>query len=129
MRIDLTSIFVTDQQKALAFYTNVLGFEKKTEMSAGDYSWITVVSPESKDGVQLVLEPNANPAAKAYQEAIYAQGIPATAFTVKNVEEEFERLADRGVHFTMEPTSHGWGAMAIFDDTVGNLIQIQQING
>ena len=110
MRIDLTSIFVTDQQKALAFYTNVLGFEKKTEMSAGDYSWITVVSPEAKDGVQLVLEPNANPAAKAYQEAIYAQGIPATAFTVKNVEEEFERLADRGVHFTMEPTSHGWGS-------------------
>ncbi len=126
MRIDLTSIMVDDQEKALTFYTEVLGFQKKVDLPAGDYRWISLVSPEAPDGVQLVLEPNANPAGRTYQKALYDQGVPATAFTVENIQEEYERLTSHGVRFTLEPTTEHWGSMAIFDDTVGNLIQINQ---
>ena len=129
MRIDLTSIMVSDQDKAEKFYTEVLGFQKKVDVPVGEFRWITVVSPEAPDGVQLVLEPNENPVGKAFQQGLYEQGIPATAFTVDNVQQEFERLKGLGVQFTMPPTTEEWGTMARFDDTVGNLIQIQDVTG
>jgi predicted enzyme related to lactoylglutathione lyase len=129
MRIDLTSIMVSDQDKAEKFYTEVLGFQKKVDIPVGEFRWITVVSPEAPDGVQLVLEPNENPVGKAFQQGLYEQGIPATAFTVDNVQQEFERLKGLGVQFTMPPTTEEWGTMARFDDTVGNLIQIQDVTG
>jgi predicted enzyme related to lactoylglutathione lyase len=127
MRIELTSIFVNDQDKALKFYTETLGFVKKTDITAGEYRWLTVVSPEDKDGTQLVLEPNNNPAAKAYQEAIFKQGIPAQLFFVDDIQEEYERLRKLDVKFTMEPTKVTGSTIAVLDDTCGNLVQLSQL--
>ena len=127
MKIILTSVFVNDQDKALAFYTGVLGFVKKQDVTAGEYRWLTVVSPDQPDGTELLLEPNDNPAAKTYQEAIFGQGIPAAMFEVGNVKEEYQRLKALGVIFTVEPTPvMGTIMRAVFDDTCGNLIQIIQ---
>jgi len=126
MRIKLTSIMVSDQSKALRFYTEVLGFRKKHEFPAGEYRWITVVSPEGPDDVELSIEPNANPAGKAFQEAMFAQGIPVAAFEVSDLSKEYDRLKAHGVAFTREPTRMGPVTIAIFADTCGNLIQIYQ---
>ena len=127
MRIVLTSLFVDDQEKALKFYTETLGFVKKRDIAAGEYRWLTVVSPDDQNGTELVLEPNANPAAATYQKAIFEQGIPATSFSVSDVRAEYERLQRLGVKFTMEPNQvMEHVTIAIFDDTCGNLIQIQQ---
>ncbi|SEQ90200.1 Catechol 2,3-dioxygenase [Virgibacillus subterraneus] len=126
MKIKITSVFVEDQEKALRFYTDVLGFVKKTDTPAGDFKWITVVSPEEPDSVELFLEPNDNPAAKTYQKAIYNEGIPTTSFAVDDIQQEYQRLKKRGVEFTAEPTEMGPVTFAIFDDTCGNLIQISQ---
>ena len=124
MRINLTSVFVDDQAKALAFYTDVLGFLKKTDAPAGEFRWLTVVSPEAPDGVELLLEPNDHPAAQAYQQALVADGIPATSFAVDDVRAEFDRLSAAGVTFVQPPTAMGPVTTAILDDTCGNLIQI-----
>jgi catechol 2,3-dioxygenase-like lactoylglutathione lyase family enzyme len=124
MRIVTTSVPVDDQEKALAFYTDVLGFVKKTDIPTGEHRWLTVVSPEAPDGVELLLEPNDHPAAKAYQEAIVADGLPATSFAVDDVQAEFDRLSAKGVTFTQPPTEMGPVTTAVFDDTCGNLIQI-----
>ena len=127
MKITLSSVFVDDQEKALKFYTEVLGFEKKTDMPAGEYRWLTVVSPEGSPDMELVLEPNSHPAAKAYQEAIKGDGIPATSFASADVQAEYERLVDLGVAFHTEPTEMGPVTIAVFDDTCGNLIQMHQV--
>jgi catechol 2,3-dioxygenase-like lactoylglutathione lyase family enzyme len=124
MIINVTSVFVDDQQKALDFYTNKLGFLKKTDMPAGEYRWLTVVSPDQPDGVELLLEPNAHPAAKAFQAAIVADGIPATSFAVSDINAEYKRLSEAGVDFVQPPTEMGPVTTAVFDDTCGNLIQI-----
>lgn len=126
MRITLTSIMVDDQEKALKFYTDVFGFVKKREIPAGEFRWLTVVSPEGPDDLELSLEPNANPAGKAFQEAMFAQGIPVAAFQVDDIEKEFKRLKGLGVVFTTEPTHTGPVAIAICADTCGNLIQLYQ---
>lgn len=126
MKISFCSVFVEDQAAALEFYTNVLGFQKKEDLPAGEFRWLTVVSPEAPDGAQLVLEPNANSAAKEFQAAIREQGIPATSFGVLNVQKTYEKLSDLGVRFTVEPTAAGSATIAVFDDTCGNLIQIHQ---
>jgi catechol 2,3-dioxygenase-like lactoylglutathione lyase family enzyme len=128
MRIKLTSIMVDDQDKALKFYTEVLGFRKKHEIPVGAYRWITVVSPEGPDDVELSLEPNANPAAKTFQDAMFAQHIPLAAFEVSGIEKEYARLKALGVVFTTEPTAAGPVTIAVFSDTCGNLIQIYQHN-
>jgi len=128
MKIKITSVFVNDQEKALKFYTEILGFVKKTDVSAGPYRWLTVVSPEQQDGIELLLEPNENPAAKQYQEAISQQGIPATQFYVEEIQKEYERLKGLGVAFTMEPTKVTKSTIAIFNDTCGNLIQLVQLD-
>ena len=125
MRITLTSIFVDDQAKALAFYTGVLGFEKKHEVPLGEFAWLTVVSPDAPDGIELVLEPDQHPAARPFKDALVADGIPFTAFTVDDVAAEHTRLSALGVVFTQPPTSMGPVTTAVFDDTCGNLIQIQ----
>jgi catechol 2,3-dioxygenase-like lactoylglutathione lyase family enzyme len=125
MRIRLNSIYVDDQQKAAAFYTDILGFRKSKDIPVGEFRWLTVVSPEGGDA-ELSLEPNANPAAKTYQEALFKQGIPATAFEVDDITSEYRRLSDLGVGFTSEPTAAGPVTLAIFADTCGNLIQIYQ---
>lgn len=126
MRIALNSVLVDDQDKALAFYTDVLGFRKKEDIPMGEFRWLTVVSPEAPDGTELVLEPNAHPAAATFQKALKADGIPLTAFSVTDVEAEAERLKAAGVVFTTEPTDMGGTMLAAFDDTCGNLIQIYQ---
>lgn len=126
MRIKLNSIMVDDQQKALDFYTTVLGFKKKQDIPVGEYKWLTVVSPEGPDDVELALEPNANPAGKTFQQAMFEQGIPATAFEVDDIQAEYERLRRKGVAFTKEPTPAGPVTFAVFSDTCGNLIQIYQ---
>lgn len=127
MKIILTSVFVTDQTKALKFYTEVLGFVKKQDVTMGKYRWLTVVSPDQPDGTELLLEPNDNPAAKIYQKAIFEQGIPATMFGVESVQKEYQRLKALGVVFTVEPTQvMGSVTRAVLDDTSGNLIQIVQ---
>ncbi|GAA4848447.1 methylglyoxalase [Paenibacillus vulneris] len=126
MRIHLTSVFVDDQEKALQFYTDKLGFVKKVDVPAGEFRWLTVVSPEAPDGVQLLLEPNNNPAAETYQKAIFAQGIPATSFAVEDIHKEYDRLKGVGVEFTMEPTAMGPVTIALLKDTCGNLIQLGQ---
>jgi predicted enzyme related to lactoylglutathione lyase len=126
MQIIVTSIFVQDQDKALAFYSEKLGFIKKEDVPAGEFRWITLVSPEGTSGTELLLEPNDHPAAKEYQEKIFADGIPATMFGVADVREEYMRLVEKGVKFTMEPTEMGSFTIAVFDDTCGNLIQIIQ---
>lgn len=124
MRIHLNSVYVDDQDKALDFYTRVLGFEKKVEVPVGEFRWLTVVSPEDPDGTQLVLEPDAHPAAKAFKKALFEDGIPLTSFAVDDVRGEFERLRTLGVRFHQEPTEMGPVTVATFDDTCGNLIQI-----
>ena len=126
MRIKLTSIMVEDQTKALEFYTKVLGFKKKNEFPVGSYRWITVVSPEGPPDVELSLEPNANPAAKTFQKAMFDQGIPLAAFEVSDIRSDFSRLKGLGVAFTREPTPAGPVINAVFSDTVGNLIMIYQ---
>ena len=128
MRIKYSSLYVDDQGKALKFYTEILGFLKKADVTAGEYRWLTVASPEDQDGTQLVLEPNANPAAKAYQEAIFKQGVRATMFVVDDIQKEYERLKKLGVKFTMQPTKLPGtpSTIAVLDDTCGNLIQITQ---
>ena len=126
MKITLTSVLVDDQAKALAFYTDVLGFRKKTDVPVGAHRWLTVVSPDAPDGVELLLEPDEHPAAKPFKAALVEDGIPFTSFEVDDVDREYERLRDLGVHFTQEPTAMGPVTTAVFDDTCGNLIQIAQ---
>ncbi|GAT79443.1 hypothetical protein STXM2123_144 [Streptomyces sp. F-3] len=126
MRINLSSVFVDDQDKALRFYTEVLGFVKKTEVPLGEHRWLTVVSPEDPDGTELVLEPDSHPAVKPYKEALAADGIPVTSFAVDDVHAEFDRLRKLGVRFTQEPLELGPVTTAVLDDTCGNLIQIAQ---
>ena len=126
MKIKLTSIMVDDQEKALRFYTEVLGFLKKHDFPAGGARWITVVSPEGPSDLELVLEPNANPAAKAFQKAMFEQGIPLTSFESNDIASEAKRLKEAGVVFTKEPTPMGPVTIALFADTCGNLIQIHQ---
>jgi predicted enzyme related to lactoylglutathione lyase len=134
MKVILTSVLVDDQNKALKFYTEILGFIKKTDVPAGDAKWLTVVSPEGTNDVEVLLEPNWNlgiqidgkPAAAAYQKILFNAGIPLTMFGVDDVEKEYERLVALGVKFTMKPTQMGPVTIAIFDDTCGNLISIAQ---
>ena len=128
MRIKLTSIMVNDQDKALKFYTDVLGFGKKHEIPAGAYKWITVTSPEGPDNIELSLEPNANPAGKTFQEAMFAQSIPLAAFEVDSITNEYARLKELGVVFTQQPASMGPVTIAVFSDSCGNLIQMYQPN-
>lgn len=128
MKIQLTSLFVTDQAKALDFYTKTLGFVKKQDVSAGNYRWLTVVSPEDPNGTQLVLEPNVNPASKQYQESIHKQGMPSAMFFVDDIQKEYKRLTGLGVKFTVPPTKTPGSTIAKLDDTVGNLIQITQLD-
>jgi catechol 2,3-dioxygenase-like lactoylglutathione lyase family enzyme len=127
MKITLASIIVSDQEKALKFYTKTLGFVVGTDMPAGEYRWLTVTSPEGIPGVELVLEPDAHPAARQYQEALYRDGIPATSFESGDIHQEYERLRSRGVAFRQEPTGEDPPIVAIFDDTCGNWIQLHQI--
>jgi catechol 2,3-dioxygenase-like lactoylglutathione lyase family enzyme len=129
MKISLTSVSIGDYDKALNFYTQVLGFVQKRDIPLGDGArWITVVSPEATNGVELLLEPNADyPAMKALKEALVRDGIPFTAFQVDDIQYEYERLKSLGVEFTMEPTNMGTTTVAILDDTCGNLIQIYQV--
>jgi len=127
MKIKLTSVHVDDQAKALRFYTVVLGFVKKADVSAGDYRWLTVVSPEEPDGVELLLEPNDNPAAKDYQQALMAQGIPAAMFFTDDVQADYERIKAAGGEFTMPPTETTGSTIATVKDTCGNLIQLTQL--
>ena len=126
MRVILTGVFVDDQDKALKFYTETLGFVLKHDVPAGEFRWITVVSPDDPDGTELLLEPNQNPVAQTYQKGIFDQGIPANSFGVTDIHAEHERLKALGVSFTMEPTEMGPVTIAVFDDTCGNLIQIMQ---
>ena len=126
MKIKLSSVIVNDQDKALQFYTDVLGFIKKNDFPAGEARWLTVVSPQGPDDIELLLEPNINPAAKTYQKALYEQGIPLTAFSVEDIQNEYERMKNLGVVFTMTPTKTGEVTIAVFDDTCGNLIQLYQ---
>ncbi|HZR44895.1 MAG TPA: VOC family protein [Ktedonobacteraceae bacterium] len=128
MKIYITSVFVDDQDKALTFYTEVLGFVKKNDIPVGEFKWLTVVSPEDPDGAELLLEPNNNPAAQTFQKSIFQQGIPLKSFAVENVQNEYERLTKLGVKFRMEPTQTGPVTVAVFDDTCGNLIQIVQMS-
>jgi catechol 2,3-dioxygenase-like lactoylglutathione lyase family enzyme len=124
MRINITSVYVDDQDKALAFYTDVLGFVKKTEVPVGEHRWLTVVSPDAPDGVELLLEPEGHPASKVYKAALVDDGIPFTSFAVDDVQAEYERLTNLGVVFTQKPLDMGPVTTAVFDDTCGNLIQI-----
>jgi catechol 2,3-dioxygenase-like lactoylglutathione lyase family enzyme len=126
MRITVTSVLVDDQEKALRFYTDVLGFLKKADIPMGEARWLTVVSPEDPDGTQLLLEPDEHPAAGPFKEALVADGIPFTSFGVDDVRDEFNRLQGLGVRFTQEPVDMGPVTTAVFDDTCGNLIQMAQ---
>ncbi len=124
MRINLASVLVDDQQKALRFYTEVLGFVKKNDVPMGPHRWLTVVSPEDPDGVELVLEPDEHPAVRPFKQALVGDGIPYTSFAVDDVHKEFERLSALGVTFTQPPTAMGPVTTAVLDDTCGNLIMI-----
>ncbi|KAA2275021.1 VOC family protein [Staphylococcus haemolyticus] len=125
MNIIANSIFVDNQEEALQFYTDILGFEKKVDEPVGEgFRWLTLVSPNQPDGAQLVLEPNGNPIAGDYQQRLFEANIPITMFGVKNVQQTYDALTQKGVHFTVEPTTMGSAKMAIFNDTCGNLIQI-----
>ena len=126
MRITLTGVFVSDQDEALRFYTETLGFVKKHDLPVGEFKWLTVVSPDDPDGTELLLEPNENPVAQEYQKGLFDQGIPAASFSVTDVRAEYEKLKLLGVAFTMEPTELPNVTIAVFDDTCGNLIQIMQ---
>jgi catechol 2,3-dioxygenase-like lactoylglutathione lyase family enzyme len=125
MRINLTSVMVDDQDRALRFYTDTLGFQLKHDIPMGEARWITVVSPDNPDGTELVLEPDGHPAAKPFKDALVTDGIPFTAFEVDDVRAEFGRLSGLGVRFTQQPTEMGPVVTAVLDDTCGNLIQIQ----
>jgi predicted enzyme related to lactoylglutathione lyase len=127
MKIKLTSVYVDDQEKALRFYTDVLGFTKKTDFSNGPYRWLTVASPEEPDGVELQLALNNNPAAKAYQQAIFQQSQPAANFLTDDVDADYERMKARGAEFTMPPTDVTASKIAVVNDTCGNLIQLTQL--
>lgn len=124
MRIAITSVFVDDQDKALDFYTETLGFQPKSDIPLGEFRWLTVVSPEQPDGPELLLEPDDHPAARAFKAALVEDGIPTTSFHVDDARAEHERLVAAGVRFTQEPVEAGDTTMAVFDDTCGNLIQI-----
>jgi catechol 2,3-dioxygenase-like lactoylglutathione lyase family enzyme len=126
MKIVVTSVLVDDQEKALRFYTQILGFTKKADIPMGPFRWLTVVSPDDPHGVQLVLEPDQHPAAQPFKRALVEDGIPFTSFGVENVHAEFDRLTSLGVRFTQPPTALGPVTTAVFDDTCGNLIQIAQ---
>jgi predicted enzyme related to lactoylglutathione lyase len=127
MKIKLTSVYVDDQEKALRFYTDVLGFAKKADVSQGPYRWLTVVSPEDPDGTELQLALNDNPAAKAYQQAIFQQDQPAAMFYTDDVKDDYERIKAQGAEFTMPPTEVTGSTIAVLNDTCGNLIQITQL--
>ena len=124
MRINLTSVLVDDQEKALRFYTDVLGFEKKRDIPIGEARWLTVVSPDEPEGTELLLEPDEHPAARPFKDALVSDGIPFTSFAVEDVSAEFERMRSLGVRFTQEPAEMGPTTTAVLDDTCGNLIQI-----
>jgi catechol 2,3-dioxygenase-like lactoylglutathione lyase family enzyme len=124
VRINLAAVFVDDQDKALSFYTDVLGFQKKTEVPLGEDRWLTVVSPEEPDGTELLLEPDGHPAVRPFKTALVEDGIPCTSFAVDDVNAEFERLQAAGVRFTQEPVEMNGVTTAVLDDTCGNLIQI-----
>jgi catechol 2,3-dioxygenase-like lactoylglutathione lyase family enzyme len=126
MKIVVTSVLVDDQDKALRFYTDILGFQKKQDIPLGEFRWLTVVSPQDPDGTELLLEPDAHPAARPFKQALVEDGIPYTSFGVDDVRADFERLSGRGVRFTQPPTEMGPLTTAVFDDTCGNLIQIAQ---
>ena len=128
MKIKLTSVLVDDQTKALHFYTEVLGFVKKHEISLGEHFWLTVVSPDDADGTELLLEPDEHPAARPFKRALVEDGIPFASFAVDDVAAEYERLVARGVRFTQRPSEMGPVTTAVFDDTCGNLIQIAAEN-
>ncbi|MFI8521823.1 VOC family protein [Streptomyces sp. NPDC085481] len=128
MRIHLSSVLVDDQDKALRFYTDVLGFVAKHDVPVGEHRWITVVSPEDPEGTELVLEPDAHPAVKPFKAALAEDGIPFTSFAVQDVRAEHARLRGLGVQFTQDPVDMGPVTTAVFDDTCGNLIQIAQTN-
>ena len=127
MKINVCSVFVDDQEKALKFYTEKLGFVKKTDVPTGEYRWLTIVSPEGAEGVELLLEPNAHPAAKAFQKAIFNDGIPATSFASSDIHKEYEKLVKLGVVFRQKPTQMGPVTIATFEDTCGNLLQLAQM--
>jgi predicted enzyme related to lactoylglutathione lyase len=129
MKIKLTSVYVDDQEKALRFYTEVLGFQKKSDFSNGPYRWLTVASAEEPEGTELQLALNNNPAAKAYQEAIFEQGQAAANFFTDNVEADYERMKASGAEFTMPPTDVKYANIAMVKDTCGNLIQVTQLKG
>ena len=124
MKVNLASVLVDDQEKALRFYTDILGFQKKNDIPMGEARWLTVVSPEAPDGVELLLEPDGHPAARPFKDALVEDGIPYTSFAVDDVEAEFKRLRGLGVRFVQEPAAMGPVTTAVFDDTCGNLIQI-----
>ena len=126
MKIVVTSVLVDDQEKALRFYRDVLGFLPKLDVPMGEYRWLTLVSPDDPDGTQLLLEPDAHPAAKPFKAALVADGVPFTSFAVEDVRSEYERLASLGVRFTQPPLAMETVTIAVFDDTCGNLIQIAQ---
>ena len=126
MRIKIASIFVDDQDKALEFYTEKIGFIKKNDIPVGDYKWLTLVSSDALDGMELLLEPNVHKAAKAYQKAIFSDNIPATTLFVDDIQKEYERLIELGVEFTTEPAKMGTARIAVFNDTCGNLIQLTE---
>ncbi len=127
MKIKLTTLYVDDQTKALRFYTEVLGFTKKTDFSQGPYRWLTIVSPEDPDGTELQLALNNNPAAKTYQQALFQQSQPAAMFFTNDIKAEYERIKSRGAEFTMPPTDVTASTIAMLNDTCGNLIQITQL--
>jgi predicted enzyme related to lactoylglutathione lyase len=127
MKMKFTKIYVDNQDKALTFYTEVVGFLQKADFLVGSFRWLTVVSPEEPDGTELLLEPNDNPAPKVSQATFFQQGIPATAFAVSDIQHEYERLNQQGVVWTREPTQMGPVTIAIFDNTCGNLIQLVQV--
>ena len=127
MKIKLTSVYVVDQEKALRFYTEVLGFVKKADFSQGPYRWLTVASPEEPDGTELQLALNGNPADKAYQQAKFQQGQPAAMFFTGDVQADYERMKARGAEFTMPPTDVTGSKIAMLNDTCGNLIQVTQL--
>jgi catechol 2,3-dioxygenase-like lactoylglutathione lyase family enzyme len=128
MRINVMSVLVDDQAKAMRFYTEVLGFVRKTEIPLGEHSWLTVVSPEDPEGTELSLESDEHPAARPFKRALVEDGIPFTSFAVDDVSAEYERLVGRGVRFTQPPADMGPVTTAVFDDTCGNLIQIAADN-
>ncbi|MFN8672913.1 MAG: VOC family protein [Candidatus Sericytochromatia bacterium] len=127
MKIKIVSIFVDNQDKALKFYTEILGFIKKVEVPLGKHKWLTVVSPEEQDGTELLLEPMAFQPAQVYQKALFEAGIPATSFNVEDIQKEYQRLESLGVNFSMKPTKMGPVTVAVFNDTCGNNIQIAEV--